>query len=178
MILSHALLPQLSAAPAPFYTHMSAGLRGDMEQEGELVRSIYFGRIGSEATERLLERFGRDGSFLLRDSDTMQGAYCLCVRKAPFVHTFRLVHSIDGWGPQSSGIRRQSFGTLETLIENYRGGSASGVTTVPLTHPLDRTQLQYISTAQEFVYMEMSSSGGSSSSSGNGRSSSGSGRSV
>ena len=78
--ISHALLPQLSGASAPFYTHMSAGLRGDMEQEGELVRSIYFGRIGSEATEELLERFGHDGSFLLRDSDTMQGAYCLCVR--------------------------------------------------------------------------------------------------
>ncbi|XP_035026590.1 SH2 domain-containing protein 1A isoform X2 [Hippoglossus stenolepis] len=155
---------------------MSAGLRGDMEQEGELVRSIYFGRIGSEATERLLERFGRDGSFLLRDSDTMQGAYCLCVRKAPFVHTFRLVHSIDGWCPQSSGIRRQSFGTLETLIENYRGGSASGVTTVPLTHPLDRTQLQYISNGQEFVYMEMSRGGGGGGS-GSGGSSSGGGSS-
>ncbi|KAF0047304.1 hypothetical protein F2P81_000937 [Scophthalmus maximus] len=50
-----------------------------MEQEGMLVQSVYYGRIGSEATERLLERFGRDGSFLLRDSDTMQGAYCLCV---------------------------------------------------------------------------------------------------
>uniref|UniRef100_A0A8C2ZS73 SH2 domain-containing protein n=1 Tax=Cyclopterus lumpus TaxID=8103 RepID=A0A8C2ZS73_CYCLU len=45
------------------------------------VRCIYYGRIGSEATERLLERFGHDGSFLLRDSETVQGAYCLCVRK-------------------------------------------------------------------------------------------------
>uniref|UniRef100_A0A3B4WMX8 SH2 domain-containing protein n=1 Tax=Seriola lalandi dorsalis TaxID=1841481 RepID=A0A3B4WMX8_SERLL len=43
--------------------------------------SMYYGRIGSEATERLLERFGHDGSFLLRDSETMQGAYCLCVRE-------------------------------------------------------------------------------------------------
>lgn len=51
-----------------------------MDGEGALVRAIYYGRIGSQATERLLERFGRDGSFLLRDSDTVPGAYCLCVR--------------------------------------------------------------------------------------------------
>uniref|UniRef100_A0A3Q3XI52 SH2 domain-containing protein n=1 Tax=Mola mola TaxID=94237 RepID=A0A3Q3XI52_MOLML len=50
-----------------------------------------------EATERLLERFGQDGSFLLRDSETVPGAYCLCVRKAPFVHTYRLAQSTGGW---------------------------------------------------------------------------------
>ncbi|XP_071348460.1 SH2 domain-containing protein 1A-like isoform X2 [Trachinotus anak] len=116
-----------------------------MEQEGVLVQSIYYGRIGSEATERLLERFGHDGSFLLRDSETMQGAYCLCVRKAPFVHTYRLVHSSEGWCLQISGVRQQRFRTVEALIESYRGSTASGVRIPPLTDPLDRTQLQYIS---------------------------------
>uniref|UniRef100_A0A8C5HZL7 SH2 domain-containing protein n=1 Tax=Gouania willdenowi TaxID=441366 RepID=A0A8C5HZL7_GOUWI len=41
--------------------------------------SIYYGAIGQEAAEKLLQRFGRDGSFLLRDSRTMEGAFCLCV---------------------------------------------------------------------------------------------------
>ncbi|AWP04517.1 putative SH2 domain-containing protein 1A-like isoform 2 [Scophthalmus maximus] len=128
-----------------------------MEQEGMLVQSVYYGRIGSEATERLLERFGRDGSFLLRDSDTMQGAYCLCVRKTPFVHTYRLVGSADGWCLENSGVGQQRFRTLETLIESCRTGTASGVRTVPLLDPLDRTQIQAVSSA-EFAYMEMSSS--------------------
>lgn len=51
-----------------------------MDREGMLVRCIYYGRIGHEATERLLQRFGHDGSFLLRDSETVPGACCLCVR--------------------------------------------------------------------------------------------------
>ncbi|XP_039998593.1 SH2 domain-containing protein 1A-like isoform X2 [Xiphias gladius] len=132
-----------------------------MEQEGRLVQSIYYGRIGSEAAERLLERFGRDGSFLLRDSETVQGAYCLCVRKAPFVHTYRLAHSADGWFLQNSRDRPQRFRTLETLIESYRRSAASGVGIAPLTHPLDRTELKYISSGQEFAYMEMSSNSSS-----------------
>ncbi|XP_041658563.1 phosphatidylinositol 3,4,5-trisphosphate 5-phosphatase 2-like isoform X2 [Cheilinus undulatus] len=76
---------------------MGACIRGSMESEGMLPRSIYYGRIGSEGTERLLERFGHDGSFLLRDSETVPGVFCLCVRKTPFVYTYRLVHSSDGW---------------------------------------------------------------------------------
>ncbi|XP_073348072.1 SH2 domain-containing protein 1A-like [Pagrus major] len=125
-----------------------------MESEGMLVRSIYYGRIGSEATEMLLERFGHEGSFLLRDSETVQGAYCLCVRKAPFVHTYRLVHSADGWCLQVSGVRLHSCGTLETLIESYRRVAASHVSIPPLTDPLDKTRLQHMSPGQEFVYME------------------------
>nr|XP_046263262.1 SH2 domain-containing protein 1A-like isoform X2 [Scatophagus argus] len=129
-----------------------------MEEEEMLVRSFYYGRIGSEATERLLESFGHEGSFLLRDSQTVPGAYCLCVRKTPFVHTYRLVHSSDGWCLQDSGVRLQSFRTLESLIESYRRLAVCDVSIAPLTDPLDKTQLQHISPEQGFVYMETNSS--------------------
>ncbi|XP_028988593.1 SH2 domain-containing protein 1A-like [Betta splendens] len=131
--------------------------RGCMEQEGRPVQAFYYGRIGSKATETLLERFGRDGSFLLRDSETLPGAFCLCVRKAPFVHTYRLVHSAEGWSLQVPGVRMNSFRSLEALIGSCRRPSP-GLNIVSLTEPLDKTQLQYISTGQELVYMEMSSS--------------------
>ncbi|KAM3866075.1 SH2 domain-containing protein 1A-like [Diretmus argenteus] len=126
-----------------------------MESEGMLVQSIYYGNIGSEATEKLLERHGKEGSFLLRDSETVQGVYCLCVRKTPFVHTYRLTHSSDGWSLQLvPGNRQQSFGTLERLIECYRRGLTSDVSIVPLMHPLDKTQVD-TSFEQESAYMEM-----------------------
>ncbi|XP_026230245.1 SH2 domain-containing protein 1A-like isoform X2 [Anabas testudineus] len=138
---------------------MGALHQGNMEREGMLVQSIYYGRIGSEATEMLLERFGRDGSFLLRDSETVQGAYCLCVRKAPFVYTYRLIHdATDGWSLQMSGVRLQSFRTLEMLIESYRRDVPSGVNIASMTDPLDKTHMQYTNFGQELVYMEMSSS--------------------
>ncbi|KAM3604070.1 uncharacterized protein V6R79_005941 [Siganus canaliculatus] len=136
-----------------------------MEREGTLVRSIYYGRIGSGATERLLERFGHEGSFLLRDSETVQGAYCLCVRKAPYVHTYRVVHSTDGWCLQKeSGDLLQNFRTLEALIENYRSDAGADVRIVPLTEPLDRRHLQDISPGQTLTYMETCSSSSSRSS--------------
>ncbi|XP_056277446.1 SH2 domain-containing protein 1A-like isoform X2 [Pseudoliparis swirei] len=124
-----------------------------MDREGMLVRCIYYGRIGHEATERLLQRFGHDGSFLLRDSETVPGACCLCVRKAPFVHTYRLIPSANGWSLQDPGVPPQSFGTLETLIEHYRRGSDAGM--APLTEPLDKTQLRHSSLGPECFYMEM-----------------------
>lgn len=68
---------------------------GSMESESAQVWPFYFGRIGSQATERLLERFGQEGSFLLRDSDTVQGLYCLCVRWA--VNTAQLYDYCFTW---------------------------------------------------------------------------------
>ncbi|KAM9718905.1 SH2 domain-containing protein 1A-like isoform 2-T3 [Menidia menidia] len=126
-----------------------------MDAEGMFIQSIYYGRIGSEATERLLQMFGHDGSFLLRDSETVQGAYCL---KAPFVHTYRLVHTADSWFLQDSRSGLQRFESLELLIEHHRqaAGSFSGV--ARLTDPLDKRQIPS-RFFQGPVYMEMNSSG-------------------
>ncbi|KAM4597514.1 SH2 domain-containing protein 1A-like [Polymixia lowei] len=127
-----------------------------MERESMLVQSIYYGKIGSHATERLLERYGNEGSFLLRDSETVQGAYCLCVRKTPFVRTYRLLHSSDGWSLQlASRESFRCFETLDRLLESYRTGITSDVNIAPLTHPLDKSQLGDSSLGHESVYMEM-----------------------
>lgn len=40
---------------------------------------IYHGGITREAGEKLLLAAGTDGSYLLRDSESIPGVYCLCV---------------------------------------------------------------------------------------------------
>ncbi|XP_014853088.1 PREDICTED: SH2 domain-containing protein 1A-like isoform X1 [Poecilia mexicana] len=130
-----------------------------METEGAAVRSIYYGRIGSKVTEKLLEMFGRDGSFLLRDSETVPGAYCLCVRKAPFVHTYRLERDGGGWYLQDLRGRLLRFGTVESLINHYRSHPTCHQGVAPLSIPLDRAMVPS-NWIQGLVYMEMN--GGSS----------------
>ncbi|XP_023191639.1 SH2 domain-containing protein 1A-like isoform X1 [Xiphophorus maculatus] len=134
------------------------GSEGAMETEGAAVRSIYYGRIGSKVTEKLLERFGCDGSFLLRDSETVPGAYCLCVRKAPFVHTYRLERDGDGWYLQDLRGRLLKFGTVESLIDHYRSHPTSHQGVAPLTLPLDRATVPS-NWIQGLVYMEMNCGG-------------------
>ncbi|XP_063793323.1 SH2 domain-containing protein 1A [Pseudophryne corroboree] len=41
--------------------------------------SVYHGNISREAGEKLLCESGKDGSYLLRDSETVPNMYCLCV---------------------------------------------------------------------------------------------------
>ncbi|XP_023191640.1 SH2 domain-containing protein 1A-like isoform X2 [Xiphophorus maculatus] len=131
------------------------GSEGAMETEGAAVRSIYYGRIGSKVTEKLLERFGCDGSFLLRDSETVPGAYCL---KAPFVHTYRLERDGDGWYLQDLRGRLLKFGTVESLIDHYRSHPTSHQGVAPLTLPLDRATVPS-NWIQGLVYMEMNCGG-------------------
>lgn len=57
--------------------------------------TVYHGNISRETGERLLLATGLDGSYLLRDSESVPGVYCLCVL---------WVHSSWGSGLWSAGV--------------------------------------------------------------------------
>ncbi|XP_066517927.1 SH2 domain-containing protein 1A-like [Hoplias malabaricus] len=121
-----------------------------------MLDGVYYGNMNREETERLLEKYGRDGSFLLRDSQSVRGALCLCVRKTPFVHTYRIEHSSQGWAVETINREKpQWFQSLEMLIECYR--NLTPLNMVPLQYPLEKTCLNkedYTHT-KRLTYMEM-----------------------
>lgn len=61
-------------------SHARRGTKSSDNTLDKMQQSIYYGQIGHKDAERLLGKYGEDGSFLLRDSESQHGALCLCVR--------------------------------------------------------------------------------------------------
>ncbi|XP_052006353.1 SH2 domain-containing protein 1A isoform X1 [Xyrauchen texanus] len=66
--------------------------------------SVYHGAISRDMCERRLCEAGKDGSYLIRDSESVPGAYCLCVLCKGFVYTYRLQQDTAGsWAAEGRG---------------------------------------------------------------------------
>ncbi|KAI9515714.1 hypothetical protein NQZ68_022068 [Dissostichus eleginoides] len=98
--------------------------------------SVYHGPIGKEEGERRLGQDGRDGCYLLRDSDSVPGVYCLCVLCSGFVYTYRL-HKDDAgsWAAETTpGVRKRYFRQIKNLIAAFQK-PGQGIA-IPLLFPV------------------------------------------
>nr|XP_013801758.1 PREDICTED: SH2 domain-containing protein 1A [Apteryx mantelli mantelli] len=68
---------------------------------------VYHGNITREAGEKLLLASGVDGSYLLRDSESIPGVYCLCVLHQGYVYTYRVSKTESGsWSAEVIDLER------------------------------------------------------------------------
>ncbi|KAJ8390643.1 hypothetical protein AAFF_G00102490 [Aldrovandia affinis] len=91
---------------------------------------VYHGSISKQTCEQLLSKKGKDGTFLIRDSETIQGTLCLCVYKQKVVYTYRILQSHSGYYTlqASAGVQDILFKTMGELIKTYKR-SGQGLST-------------------------------------------------
>ncbi|KAM9712608.1 uncharacterized protein ACNS7B_023098 [Menidia menidia] len=82
----------------------------------------YHGAITREECEEILGKKNKDGAYLIRDSETIQGAMCLCVYKQKVVYTYRLLLTTCGNYTllTCGGTQETHFKSLDDLIRNYK----------------------------------------------------------
>ncbi|CAH6780303.1 Sh2d1a [Phodopus roborovskii] len=78
--------------------------------------TVYHGKISRETGEKLLLATGLDGSYLLRDSESVPGVYCLCT--AP-------------------GVHKRFFRKIKNLISAFQKPDQGIV--IPLQYPVEKS---------------------------------------
>nr|XP_057919844.1 SH2 domain-containing protein 1A [Doryrhamphus excisus] len=84
--------------------------------------SVYHGPIGKKEGERRLALDGRDGCYLIRNSDSVPDVYCLCVLCKGTVYTYRL-HKYGGcsWAAETiPGVQKRYFRQIKNLIAAFQ----------------------------------------------------------
>ncbi|CAL8309967.1 unnamed protein product [Lota lota] len=100
----------------------------------------YHGTITRSRAEDLLSKAGRDGSFILRGSESILGAYALCVLYQNCVYTYRILPNEERQlsVQASEGVPNRFFSVLSDLVDAYYSPNMGLVT--HLQHPVPKEE--------------------------------------
>ncbi|NXD38685.1 SH21B protein, partial [Copsychus sechellarum] len=78
----------------------------------------FHGKITRKACEELLIKKKKNGSYLIRESESVEGALCLCVFFEDLIYTYRIFREHQGHFriQTSEGVPERIFKTLKDLI--------------------------------------------------------------
>ncbi|NXQ94251.1 SH21B protein, partial [Sagittarius serpentarius] len=81
----------------------------------------FHGKMSRRTCEELLSRNGKNGSYLIRESESVAGALCLCVFFEDLIYTYRIFREHQGYFriQTSEGVPERIFRTLKDLIYTY-----------------------------------------------------------
>ncbi|NXY44663.1 SH21B protein, partial [Ceuthmochares aereus] len=81
----------------------------------------FHGKITRRTCEEMLSKSRKNGSYLIRESESIEGALCLCVFFEEFIYTYRIFREHEGYFriQTSEGAPEKIFRTLKDLIYNY-----------------------------------------------------------
>ncbi|XP_038631579.1 SH2 domain containing 1A duplicate a [Scyliorhinus canicula] len=113
---------------------------------------IYHGKINRERGETLLCRNGKDGSYLIRDSESLPGVYCLCVLYSGLVYTYRVFKTpTDSWTVETApGVHKRLFRKVKNLIAAYQKEDQG--LAIPLLYPVYKPK--GVETEEDYLLME------------------------
>ncbi|NP_001300618.1 SH2 domain-containing protein 1A isoform 3 [Mus musculus] len=98
--------------------------------------TVYHGKISRETGEKLLLATGLDGSYLLRDSESVPGVYCLY---QGYIYTYRVSQTETGsWSAETApGVHKRFFRKVKNLISAFQKPDQGIVT--PLQYPVEKS---------------------------------------
>uniref|UniRef100_A0A8C0EE25 SH2 domain-containing protein n=1 Tax=Bubo bubo TaxID=30461 RepID=A0A8C0EE25_BUBBB len=82
---------------------------------------FFHGKITRKTCEELMSKTRKNGSYLIRESESMEGALCLCVFFEGLVYTYRIFKEDQGYFRIQTieGVPDRIFRTLEDLIYTF-----------------------------------------------------------